>query len=37
VIKADDALSSAKDVVAPVARRLVPEFMLQLARRISPF
>ncbi|ONK81352.1 uncharacterized protein A4U43_C01F28140 [Asparagus officinalis] len=36
-IYAGDAISSAKDAVAPPARRLVPEFMLQLARRISPF
>lgn len=37
VIHASDATSTAKDAPAPPARRLVPEIMLQLARRISPF
>lgn len=34
---AGDALLSVEDTAAPPARRLVPEFMLQLARRVSPF
>lgn len=34
----DDASTRANDVIAgSPARRLVPEFMLKLARRISPF
>ncbi|XP_072981256.1 probable isoprenylcysteine alpha-carbonyl methylesterase ICMEL1 isoform X1 [Typha angustifolia] len=37
VIHADDAAAHAIDVVKPPARRLVPECMLSLARRISPF
>ncbi|XP_065633243.1 probable isoprenylcysteine alpha-carbonyl methylesterase ICMEL1 [Quercus suber] len=37
IIHAGDADAIAKDVVAPPRRRLVPEFMLQLARRVSPF
>lgn len=37
VIFAGDPLSNTGDVVSTPARRLVPEFMLQLARRISPF
>lgn len=37
VIYADDAVALAKDSIAPLARRLVPECMLKLARQISPF
>ncbi|KAG0503339.1 hypothetical protein HPP92_003411 [Vanilla planifolia] len=37
LIHQGDGTSQAKDVVAPLARRLVPELMLQLARKISPF
>lgn len=37
IIHADDAEAQAKDAMAPPRRRLVPEFMLQLARRVSPF
>lgn len=37
IIHASDAAAIAKDAVAPPRRRLVPEFMLQLARRVSPF
>ncbi|KAL4638313.1 hypothetical protein ACB092_03G137900 [Castanea dentata] len=37
IIHAGDADAIAKDAVAPPRRRLVPEFMLQLARRVSPF
>ncbi|KAG0503373.1 hypothetical protein HPP92_003445 [Vanilla planifolia] len=37
LIHEGDGTSQAKDVVAPLARRLVPELMLQLARKISPF
>ncbi|XP_010265336.1 PREDICTED: probable isoprenylcysteine alpha-carbonyl methylesterase ICMEL2 isoform X1 [Nelumbo nucifera] len=37
VIHAGDADTLAKDAAAPPSRRLVPECMLQLARRISPF
>lgn len=36
-IHAGDAASLSKDAVAPPARRLVPELMLQLARKVSPF
>lgn len=36
-IHAGDMEALAKDAVAPPRRRLVPEFMLQLARRVSPF
>ncbi|KAI0488545.1 hypothetical protein KFK09_028381 [Dendrobium nobile] len=36
-IHAGDAASLAKNAVAPPARRLVPELMLQLARKVSPF
>ena len=32
-----DSEALAKDAVAPPRRRLVPEFMLKLARRVSPF
>ncbi|KAJ4809838.1 Alpha/beta-Hydrolases superfamily protein [Rhynchospora pubera] len=37
VIHEDDVSACAKDVEAPVARRLVPEWMLMLASRVSPF
>lgn len=37
IIHAGDADALAKDAVASPRRRLVPEFMLQLARRVSPF
>lgn len=37
IIHADDQEACAKDAVAPPRRRLVPEFMLKLARSISPF
>ncbi|XP_037497095.1 probable isoprenylcysteine alpha-carbonyl methylesterase ICMEL1 isoform X2 [Jatropha curcas] len=37
IIHAGDAEAEAKDAVAPPRRRLVPEFMLQVARRVSPF
>lgn len=37
IIHADDAEALAKDAVAPPRRRLVPEFMLMLARSVSPF
>lgn len=37
IIHANDAESLAKDATAPHRRRLVPEFMLKLARRVSPF
>ncbi|KAH9772045.1 putative isoprenylcysteine alpha-carbonyl methylesterase ICMEL1 [Citrus sinensis] len=37
IIHADDQEARAKDAVAPPRRRLVPEFMLKLARSISPF
>lgn len=36
-IHAGDPEALAKDAVAPPRKRLVPEFMLQLARRVSPF
>lgn len=36
-IHADDPEALAKDLVAPPRRRLVPEFMLKLARAVSPF
>lgn len=36
-IHADDAEALARDEVAPPRKRLVPEFMIQLARRVSPF
>lgn len=32
-----EASAVAKDVEAPIARRLVPEWMLMLASRVSPF
>lgn len=37
IIHASDDQARAKDAVAPRRRRLVPEFMLKLATRISPF
>ncbi|XP_073103630.1 probable isoprenylcysteine alpha-carbonyl methylesterase ICMEL1 isoform X2 [Elaeis guineensis] len=37
VVHADDAAALANDGAAPAARRLVPECMLQLASKISPF
>ncbi|XP_010262382.1 PREDICTED: isoprenylcysteine alpha-carbonyl methylesterase ICME-like [Nelumbo nucifera] len=37
VIHAGDGEAIAKDAAAPPRRRLVPECMLQLARRVSPF
>ncbi|KAJ4833257.1 hypothetical protein Tsubulata_005091 [Turnera subulata] len=37
VIHADDQDALAKDAVAPPRRRLVPEVLLQLAGRVSPF
>ena len=37
IIHAGDVDAIAKDAVAPPRRCLVPEFMLQLARRVSPF
>ncbi|XP_028789277.1 probable isoprenylcysteine alpha-carbonyl methylesterase ICMEL1 isoform X2 [Neltuma alba] len=36
-IHADDAEARARDEAAPPRRRLVPECMIQLARRVSPF
>jgi len=36
-IHAGDKEALAKDAVAPPRRRLVPEFLLQMAREISPF
>lgn len=36
-IHAEDPDALAKDAVAPPRRRLVPEFMLKLARAVSPF
>ncbi|XP_062163555.1 isoprenylcysteine alpha-carbonyl methylesterase ICME-like [Alnus glutinosa] len=36
-IHAGDTEALTKDAVAPPRKRLVPEFMLQLARRVSPF
>ncbi|KAH7650985.1 prenylcysteine alpha-carboxyl methylesterase protein [Dioscorea alata] len=37
VIHAGDTVALAEDAVARPTRRLVPEFMIQLARKISPF
>ncbi|GLT73120.1 hypothetical protein SLA2020_449990 [Shorea laevis] len=37
IIHAGDDNARAKDAVAPRRRRLVPEFMLKLARSVSPF
>ncbi|KAF6160868.1 hypothetical protein GIB67_041922 [Kingdonia uniflora] len=36
-IYADDSVALAKAAVASLGRRLVPEFMIKLARKISPF
>ncbi|KAI3970973.1 hypothetical protein MKX01_024620 [Papaver californicum] len=36
-IHAGDSATLAKDAVAPQRRRLVPEFMLKLAHKVSPF
>lgn len=36
-IHADDREALAKDAVAPPRKRLVPEILLKLARRVSPF
>lgn len=37
VIHSEDPVVSAQHLVVPVARRLVPEFMLKLAGKVSPF
>lgn len=37
IIHADDPDALAKDAAAPPRKRLVPECMLRLARRVSPF
>lgn len=37
MIHAGDAEALAKDASAPPRKRLVPEFMLKLARKVSPF
>ncbi|XP_052186332.1 probable isoprenylcysteine alpha-carbonyl methylesterase ICMEL2 isoform X2 [Diospyros lotus] len=37
IIHSGDSEALAKDAVAPPRRRLVPEFMLRLARKVSPF
>lgn len=37
IVHADDPAALAKDAAAPPRRRLVPECMLRLARRVSPF
>ena len=37
IIHAGDSEALAKDAVAPPRKRLVPEFMLKLAGRVSPF
>ncbi|KAL2629958.1 hypothetical protein R1flu_014644 [Riccia fluitans] len=37
IVHADDEEAKAKDSQAPLRPRLVPEFLLQLARRVSPF
>ncbi|KAL0408805.1 UNVERIFIED_CONTAM: putative isoprenylcysteine alpha-carbonyl methylesterase ICMEL1 [Sesamum radiatum] len=37
IIHAGDSEALARDATAPPRRRLVPEFMLKLARRVSPF
>lgn len=36
-IHAGDKEALAKDAVAPPRPRLLPEFLLQLARQVSPF
>jgi len=37
MIHKDDPKESTQALAVPVARRLVPEFMLKLAGRVSPF
>ena len=37
VIHADDQEALAKDAMAPPMRRFVPEILLKIAGRISPF
>ena len=37
MIHNDDPGAPTQDLAVPVARRLVPEFMLMLAGRVSPF
>ena len=37
VIHAGDPLAQADDASAPPRRRLVPEILLKLARKVSPF
>lgn len=37
IIHEGDSEALAKDAVAPPRKRLVPEFMLKLAHRVSPF
>ncbi|KAJ8774676.1 hypothetical protein K2173_017122 [Erythroxylum novogranatense] len=37
IIHADDLQAQAKDAVAPPRRRMVPEFMIRVARKVSPF
>lgn len=37
IVHSGDPEAQAKDAVAPPRRRLVPELMLQVARRVSPF
>ncbi|XP_065880186.1 probable isoprenylcysteine alpha-carbonyl methylesterase ICMEL1 isoform X2 [Euphorbia lathyris] len=37
VVHADDLEAQAKDAVAPPRKRLVPECMIQVARKVSPF
>lgn len=37
IIHAGDAEALHRDEAAPPNKRLVPEFMLQWARRVSPF
>lgn len=36
-IHAEDAEARGRDAGAPPRRRLVPEFMIKLARSVSPF
>ncbi len=37
IVHADDEESKAEDATAMMRRRLVPEILLQLARKVSPF
>ena len=37
IIHAGDGEALAKDAMAPERKRLAPEFMLKLARAVSPF